>query len=53
MSLKNYVLNYLKNSSGSTGRWDVDNGGVRFDGSVSLGYRVEDGQTKMFPTSLA
>ena len=53
MSLKNYVLNYLKNGGGSTGRWDVDNGSVRFYCSVGLGYRVEDGQTKMFPTSLA
>jgi len=48
-----FRLQGLKNGGGSTGRWDVDNGGVRFYCSVGLGYRVEDGQTKMFPTSLA
>ena len=52
-SLFCYVLNYLKNGGSRAGRWDVDNGGVRFDSGVSLGHRVEHGQTKVLLASLA
>ena len=41
-------LECLEDGGRSTGRRDVDDGGVRLDRIVRLGHRVEHGQAKVF-----